>query len=182
MVYEILIPEGVEVNILSNEISVKGKLGELKRKFDLSGIKIAKEGNKLTLEAKTKRRKQKAYTGTVTAHIKNLVKGISEGYKYTLKVVYAHFPVNVSVEGKRIVIKNFIGEKNPRYADIVGETKVEVKGHEIFITGVDIEKVGQTAANIEQATRIKKRDLRVFGDGIFIVQKARPAEETKGEK
>lgn len=180
MVYEVLIPEGVQIDISGNDISVKGKLGEVKKTFDFNKIKITKEDKKLVLEPKSKLRKHKAYTGTITAHINNLVKGVNEGHQYKLKILYAHFPVNVSVNGNRVVIKNFVGEKSPRYANIVSNTKVEVKGHEIFVTGIDIEEVGQTAANIEQATRIKKRDLRVFGDGIFIVSKAQ-AIEAKSE-
>jgi len=182
MVYEVIVPDGVEVNVTENEISVKGKLGELKRSFDPRGVNIKKDNSKFVLTCKSVKRKNKALVGTTTAHMKNMIKGVTESYKYTLKIVYAHFPVNVSVEKDKVVIKNFAGEKSPRYADIVDDTKVTVKGHEIIVSNINIDKAGQTAANIEQATRIRKRDLRVFGDGIYITSKAKPAEKVEGEK
>ncbi|MEM3690235.1 MAG: 50S ribosomal protein L6, partial [Candidatus Micrarchaeia archaeon] len=63
-----------------------------------------------------------------------------------------------------------IGEKKPRVASIVGDTKVEVKGSEIFVSGVDKEAVGQTCANICSATCIRNKDSRVFQDGIYLVE------------
>jgi len=88
-----------------------------------------------------------------------------------MKVVYAHFPINVSVEGKLVVIKNFAGEKTPRHAHIFGDVKVDVKGQDIVLKGLDREEVGQTAANIETATKIRRKDIRVFQDGVYITSK-----------
>jgi large subunit ribosomal protein L6 len=87
-------------------------------------------------------------------------------------VVYAHFPIKVEVDkGKKIVkISNFLGEKLPRYASIVGDTEVRVEGDRIYIEGISKEDVGQTAANIRLATKIKKKDPRVFMDGIYVVR------------
>jgi len=48
---------------------------------------------------------------------------------------------------------------------------VEAKGENVTVSGIDKEKVGQTAANIERATKVKKRDIRVFQDGVYIVSK-----------
>jgi large subunit ribosomal protein L6 len=102
-----------------------------------------------------------------------MIKGVVEGFECKLKIVYAHFPIQVKVEGDKVLIINFLGEKKPRKAQIVGkETKVKVTSDEIIITGIDKEAVGQTAANIEQATRIKGYDPRVFQDGIYITVKA----------
>lgn len=109
---------------------------------------------------------------TFKAHINNMIKGVTEGFKYRLKVVYSHFPMTVKVQGDEVVIENFLGEKNPRRAKILPGVTVKVKGSEIEVEGIDKEAVGQTAANIEQATRITKWDRRVFQDGIYIVEKA----------
>jgi large subunit ribosomal protein L6 len=86
--------------------------------------------------------------------------------------VYSHVPVTVKVEGKRVLIQNFLGERSPRVAKIIGDTAVEVSGDEITVSGIDKEAVGQTARNIEQATSIKYRDLRVFQDGCYITERA----------
>jgi len=109
--------------------------------------------------------------GTFWAHIRNLIRGVTEGFEYKLKVVYAHFPIKLRVEGDEVIIENFLGEKHPRKAKIVGRVKVEIRGQEIIVKGIDKEECGQTAANLEQATKIKRLDPRVFQDGIYIVEK-----------
>jgi large subunit ribosomal protein L6 len=100
-----------------------------------------------------------------------MIKGVTNGFTYKLAIVYSHFPISVSVKKGFIEIYNFTGEKNPRIAKIVGNTSVEVKGKEIIVSGVNKEEVGQTAANIEQAARVKGRDIRIFQDGIYITEK-----------
>jgi large subunit ribosomal protein L6 len=72
---------------------------------------------------------------------------------------------------KRVVIENFMGEKAPRTARIVGDVEVEVSGDEITVKGIRLQDVSQTAANIEQATKVKGKDLRVFLDGIYVYEK-----------
>jgi len=100
-----------------------------------------------------------------------MMSGVAYGFQYKLKLVYSHFPIQVKVEGRTISIDNFLGERKPRSARIMGESSVVVQGDELVVTGIDKEEVGQTAANIEQATRIKGRDPRVFQDGIYLVEK-----------
>ena len=126
----------------------------------------------ILVDAESSRKEQKAMVGTFTSHINNLVTGVSEGFECKMTIVYAHFPMQVKVEGKTLIIGNFLGEKKPRVAKILGETKVKVTGNEVFISGINKEDVGQTAANIEQKTKIKRFDPRTFQDGIYIVQKA----------
>jgi len=87
-----------------------------------------------------------------------------------LKIIYAHFPVSVEIKGKEIMIKNFIGEKQPRRARIMGSTKVESKGTEMNLSGNSKEDIGQTFANIKSATKIRNRDSRVFQDGFYLVE------------
>ncbi|NCN38848.1 MAG: 50S ribosomal protein L6, partial [Candidatus Aenigmarchaeota archaeon] len=84
-----------------------------------------------------------------------------------MKIVYSHFPITVKVEGNKILVGNFIGEKIPRVARIIGDAKVEVKGQDIIITGLNKEDVGQTMSSIEQICRITKFDRRIFQDGVY---------------
>ncbi|NJE54829.1 50S ribosomal protein L6 [Thermococcus sp. 21S9] len=169
---EVEIPEGVEVTIEGNTVKVKGPKGELQRELKYPGVKIFTEDGKVVVYKEFPRKKDIAIARTFKAHIANMIKGVTEGFTYKLKVVYSHFPVTVKVQGDEVVIENFLGEKNPRRAKILPGVTVKVRGQEITVEGIDKEAVGQTAANIEQATRITKWDRRVFQDGIYIVEKA----------
>jgi len=167
---EIPIPEDVNVTI-DGEVKVKGPKGELSRKFNHSEISMAVEDDKVVLEVKFPKKKDKAMIGTVKAHINNMIRGVTEGFTYRMKIVYAHFPMSVKVAGDKVLIENFLGERHPRTARIVGDTEVQVRGDEVEVTGINKEHVGQTMANLEQATKIKGRDPRVFQDGIYLVSK-----------
>jgi large subunit ribosomal protein L6 len=100
-----------------------------------------------------------------------MIKGVTEGFEYKMSIVYSHFPMQTKVEGKTVVISNFLGEKKPRIAKIVGGTTVKVSGNSVVVSGINKEDVGQTTANIEQKTKIKRFDPRVFQDGIYVVEK-----------
>ncbi|MBP1911887.1 50S ribosomal protein L6 [Thermococcus stetteri] len=169
---EIKIPEGVEVTVEGNTVKVKGPKGELERELKYPGVQIFTEDGKVVIYKEFPRKRDVAIARTFKAHINNMIKGVTEGFKYKLKVVYSHFPMTVKVQGDEVIIENFLGEKNPRRAKILPGVTVKVKGSEIEVEGIDKEAVGQTAANIEQATRITKWDRRVFQDGIYIVEKA----------
>lgn len=169
---EAIIP--AEVNVEVNELTVKvsGPKGNLERRFETTqNIKIAKQENKIVVSSESERRDVKSLVGTVAAHIRNMIEGVTKGFVYKLKVVYSHFPVTVKLEGDKILIQNFLGERAPRVAKIVGNAKVEIKGQEITVTGINKDDVGQTAANLEQITRIKGYDRRTFMDGCYIVSK-----------
>ena len=168
---EIEIPEGVEVIIENNEVSVKGPNGEDSRKFTYPNVSINKEDDVVVLHTAFPKKKDKAMIGTTRAHLNNMIIGVTDGFEYHMKIVYAHFPMNVKVQNDVVVIDNFLGERHPRSAKIVGDSKVAVKGDEVTITGINKEHVGQTMANLEQATKIKGRDPRVFQDGIYLTSK-----------
>jgi large subunit ribosomal protein L6 len=180
---EIEIPEGVKAEVNGQIVKIEGEKGSLSKTYkNIFGVKIElveEDGkNKLKVSSESVERKKKAIVGAVIAHTRNMIKGVTEGYTATLKVLYSHFPVSLKVEGNKVLVQNFLGEKIPRESDIVGEdTKVEVNGQDVIVTGTDIEAVGQTAANMEIATKIRNKDRKVFMDGIFIVQK--PIGKTK---
>ncbi|WP_457751119.1 50S ribosomal protein L6 [Thermococcus sp.] len=169
---EVEIPEGVEVTVEKDVVKVKGPKGEVERELKYPGVQIFTEDGKVVVFKEFPRKRDIAIARTFKAHIANMIKGVTEGFTYKLKVVYSHFPMTVKVQGDEVVIENFLGEKNPRRAKILPGVTVKVMGSEVIVEGIDKEKVGQTAANIEQATRITKWDRRVFQDGIYIVEKA----------
>ena len=170
---EIDVPQGVTVTMTGATLTAKGQKGQVSREFRYPGISLKVNDGKVVVETTKDDKQTKATVGTYASHVKNIVTGVAEGYEYDMKIVYAHFPIQVKVEGKnKVSIGNFLGERKPRYADILGETKVNVAGDKVTVTGNNKEHVGQTAANIEQACRIKNRDPRVFQDGIYITKKA----------
>jgi len=166
------IPKGVEVIIENKRVKVKGPKGSLERDFSYARrIQILKEENEVIVRTYFAKRREKALVGTITSHIDNMIKGVTKGYRYWLKIVFTHFPVSVKVQGDKVIVENFLGEKAPRIAKIHGDVKVEIKGSDIIVEGIDLEAVAQTAANIEQATKVKEFDRRVFVDGIYIYKK-----------
>jgi large subunit ribosomal protein L6 len=172
---EIQIPEGVtaELNHKSRKLTVTGPKGTLVREFAHSRVSIAldEKENKIIVHCTLPRRQERALVGTWRAHINNMLKGVTEGFEYRMKIVYSHFPIKTRVKGKTFYIENFLGEKEVRTAQIVGDTEVKISGDQVILTGINIEDVGQSVANIEQSTRIKNYDPRVFQDGIYKVSR-----------
>ena len=172
-VEEVEIPEGVEVQIRdSAKIWVKGKLGELEKDLSHANVKLEVNSNKVIVKLLGKGRRAEALIGTIRSIVRNMMIGVTQGFMYKMKIIASHFPMSVKVKGDMVFIENFIGEKYPRKAKIVGAgTRVEVKGDDVIVKGIDKEAVGQTAANIELATRIRRKDPRKFLDGIYVYEK-----------
>jgi large subunit ribosomal protein L6 len=166
------VPEGATVSIDGPAIKVTGPEGNLERRMIHPMIKISLNDKEITFELKNGTKREKMMLKTFKAHLKNMVKGVTEKYTYKLKICSGHFPMNVSKEGNRLIVKNFLGEKVPRIANIIEGTEVEIKGNDIVVISHDKEKAGQTAANIEKSTRLTNKDRRRFQDGIFMVEKA----------
>ena len=168
---EINIRQGIKAFIEGTIIKAKGPKGENKRIFHYPKIEFFKQDNKLVLSFKKFTKNEKTMMGTISSHIKNLVKGVDRGFIYKLKICSGHFPIKVTVEGNNVVISNFLGEKIPRKAKIIPGVKVKVEDSEIILEGIDKEAVAQSSANIELATRITNRDRRIFQDGCYITSK-----------
>ncbi len=166
------IPDGVHVQLKDGQVVVSGKGATLQRSLSHPRVSIVVEGGEVKVRSEYPKRQDGALVGTYAAHVRNMIVGVTQGFTYEMKIVYSHFPVKATVKGPEFLIENFLGEKFPRRAAILGTTKVEVKGDQVVLTGPDIEAVSQTAANIEQATKIKGFDPRVFQDGIYITRKA----------
>ena len=166
------IPEGVNVTVDVIKVTVSGPLGQLHRELWYPGIAIKKTDSQIVVESAKQRREQLAIMGTFESHLKNMVTGVTKGFEYKMKTVYSHFPIQLKTEGNQLIIGNFLGEKRPRKANILGNTKVTVKGDQVIINGINKEEVGQTAANIQQATKIRRFDPRVFQDGVYLIERS----------
>jgi len=165
------VPEGVMAKLQGRTLSVKGKLGEAKKSFDKVNVNISVEGNSVVISPFSVKKKDNVIINTVSSIVNNMVTGVTKGYTYRLKVVYAHFPITVRTKGNQVLVENFVGERSPRVSQIVGDCKVTVEGDDVVVKGVSLEDVGQTAANVELATKIKRKDQRIFLDGVYIYHK-----------
>jgi large subunit ribosomal protein L6 len=176
-IYEqrITIPEDCQLTFEDKTVTVSGPKGSLSREFPEPQTTVRIEGSELIATTNIKRKRAKALVGTMIAHVRNIFIGLQHGYKYEMKIVYSHFPITVEVQGREVIIKNFIGERGSRKARVIGEVDIKTTEDEVIISGIDIEHVSQTAANIQLATKIRDKDRRVFLDGIYVIRK------TKGE-
>lgn len=168
---EIEIPQDVNVNIENGLLTVKGKAGEVKRNFTHSLVKVTKDSNKLLITTERPTKKEKAMVFTYKAHINNMIKGVTEPFKYELKICSTHFPMSVKFGNNELVVSNFYGEKHPRKLKVPSDIKLTVNDKIIEIESPNKELAGLVANNIEQLTRISNKDLRIFQDGIYIISK-----------
>ncbi len=167
---EIQIQSGVEVKAEGKTLTIKGKRGTTVKTIDLRLLDLKIESGKITIGL-TKNKKLQFKAGlaamALTTEITSAMKSTTEGIEKKMTIIFAHFPMSTEIKGKEFFIKNIFGEKVPRKAKIVGDTKVEVKGQDVKITGADKYDVGQTMTNIMHACHARGQDTRVFQDGIY---------------
>ncbi len=174
---EVDIPEGVTVTVNKHMLSFVGPLGKTYKSFRSIPVSVKVVENKVMLKAIGSKKRDYAILHTARSVIRNICEGLIIGYTIKMKVVYAHFPITVKVEGKKILIENFQGERAPRSTHIVGNTKVVPKGEDVILTGEVWTDITQTAANIELKTKVKNKDHRVFLDGIYAFEKKKGLEK-----
>ena len=167
----IQVPDGVEATIEGRKVTVKGAKGALTRDFSYVPISIESNGKTVRVWAEWPRKKEASLVGTIYSHIQNMITGVEKGFSYKLKIVFSHFPMSVKVQGKTVVIENFTGERRARRVKMIGDVKIKVQSEDVIVEGINLEDVSQTAANIEQATKVKKKDPRVFLDGIYVYER-----------
>jgi large subunit ribosomal protein L6 len=165
-------PDNVEMTLEGRKITVKGPKGTLVRDFAFAPVSIELEGKNIRVWAEWPRKKEASLVGTLRSHIENMITGVTKGFTYKLKIVFSHFPISVKLKDKIVLIENFTGERNPRKAKVVGNVQVKIQSEDIFIQGMDVEEVSQTAANIEQATKVKNKDPRIFLDGLYVYERS----------
>jgi large subunit ribosomal protein L6 len=168
----IQVPEDVKVTIERRKVTIKGAKGTLTRDFSYVPISLEiKDDKTIRVWAEWPRKKEASLVGTINSHIQNMITGVEKGFKYKLKIVFSHFPISVKVQDKMVLIENFTGERRARKAKIIGDVKVKVESEDVTVEGINLDDVSQTAANIEQATKVKKKDPRVFLDGLYVYER-----------
>ena len=165
------IPQEIKCSLNGNLLeSVKGNT-KLVKKFVLNNLTMSVNGSKIIISCKSAGRKDVANANSYVAHIKNIFRGLNQKFVYEMEICNVHFPMTAKVEKNHVSIINFLGEKVARSAKILEDTEVKIEGNKITVSSVDVEKAGQTAANIEKATTVTNKDRRIFQDGIFITKK-----------
>jgi large subunit ribosomal protein L6 len=182
---ELQIPEDVTAETDHLDLAVEGPNGSVSRRLWYPDVSVSVESvpaasdrgedsdtvEAVVIESDAEDAQTMSTIGTFESHVRNMFHGATEGWEYELEVFYSHFPMQVDVEGDEVVIENFLGERAPRRTGVHGDTEVRVSEEEITVSGPDIEAVGQTAADIEQLTRVTDKDVRVFQDGVYITGK-----------
>ncbi|KAL3234427.1 Large ribosomal subunit protein uL6B [Nakaseomyces bracarensis] len=173
------VPEGVTVNIKSRVVKVTGPRGTLVKSLkhiDVTFTKVSERLIKVTVHNGD--RKHVAALRTVKSLVDNLITGVTKGYKYKLRYVYAHFPINVNTidkDGKKFIeIRNFLGDKKVRLVPVRDGVDVEfstTQKDELVLSGNSVEDVSQNAADVQQICRVRNKDIRKFLDGIYVSHK-----------
>lgn len=164
------VPSGLTIEIKDGAVTVKGGAGTNIRRINDTLLVVKKDGDKISIEpVKEKSLAKKAMKAEVAFAklVKNDIEGAQKPYEIKMKVVFAHFPINLEVKGSDLYINNMIGERVPRISKIVGSTKIEAKGQDVKVHGPSLDDVSQTAANIRKACKIRNKDSRTFQDGLY---------------
>lgn len=165
------IPSGVTCQVENHILKCSKASISISRSVKFPNVAVSVSGNVLKFESEYGNKNQLKFIMSSIAHVKNLFNGLDKKFTYKLQACNVHFPMTLKVEKDKLIINNFLGEKKPRFAKILPNVVVEVKGVNITIVSHDKESAGQTAANMEKATKIRNRDRRIFQDGIYITEK-----------
>lgn len=165
------IPDKVKVRLVKHMLHVEGPIGKTHKSFRKIPVTVEIKDSNVLVKAQGTRKRDFSILNTASSIIRNMCQGVIDGYTIKMKIVYAHFPITVKTKDNQVLIENFQGERAPRIANIQGKTKVVPKGDDVTITGHVLTDVTQTAANIQQMTRVKGKDHRVFLDGVYVFEK-----------
>lgn len=168
---KIKIPQGITCVYENETLKCSSSSGSVERKLSTPDVEFKINDGEIVISCRKGNKNHYKKIKTFIAHIKNMFNGLNENFNYTLEICHVHFPMTVKVEGNRLSISNFFGEKKPRGAEIMPNVKVDIKGSKITVSSADKEAAGKTAANFERATKLKGRDRRIFQDGIYITSK-----------
>ncbi|KAI4152993.1 MAG: hypothetical protein LQ340_002581 [Diploschistes diacapsis] len=176
------VPDKVKVHIRSRIVTVEGPRGKLVKNLQHLAVGFSHPNrNTIIIEMHHGSRKNVATLRTVKTLIKNLITGVTKGFKYKMRYVYAHFPINVNIDTNNetglyeVEIRNFLGEKIVRKVVMRPGVNVEAsktQKDELHLFGNSLEDVSQSAADIQQICRVRNKDIRKFLDGLYVSEKS----------
>jgi large subunit ribosomal protein L9e len=169
------VPEECEASLSGKIFTFRGPMGELV--FDCTRFNFTFDflDGHIRIRVWHAGVDQASLVKTVESLIRNCVTGVCKGFSYTLKAAYNHFTINFEIEenGKVLVIRNFLGEKNPRRYRMLGGAKVRMSDQKdmIVVEGVSLPDVSQSAGAIQNACKARRLDSRVFLDGVYVIER-----------
>lgn len=171
----IKIPEGCNVTINKKLLTLEYNGKKISRDFVHVAFTMEYIDEHIRLSLWNSKRQERSKIVTCASHIKNMILWITKGYEYILKAAYVHFPISFDIQdnGKKILVKNFLGEKTSRVFNMLGESVVKIGSDKdtIVISGISLENVSHSAGNIQDRYRPKNFDNRKFIDGVYISAK-----------
>mmetsp|Transcript_25109 Transcript_25109/g.18908 ORF Transcript_25109/g.18908 Transcript_25109/m.18908 type:complete len:154 (-) Transcript_25109:38-499(-) len=143
------------------EMKIK-KQNTKRRKGQFLSVKIYNATKKMACSCKT-----------AASLVKNMITGVTRGYRYKMRLVHAHFPINAGIpkDGKSIEVKNFLGGKKVHKIPMLGGTICKMSAElkdEVIFEGIDNQMVSLTCAQISQSCKIGDKDDRKFLDGVYV--------------
>ena len=153
----IVLPPKTEASFAAGVMTVKGPLGELKKSFR-DDIKIMIENGAVTFAPADDTLLTQALWGTYASHVKNMIAGVNKPYEK--KLVIEGIGLKADVKGKELSLA--LGFSHPVAVSIPPDLKVTTEKNTIVVSGIDVEKVGQFAAQI----RALKKPEPYLGKGI----------------
>ena len=161
----ITIPAGVEINVNSNEVTVKGPKGTLTRQFSPL-IEIKVEGSEVNCVRANEEKHTKQLHGTTRALINNMIVGVSEGFKKELEIIGIGY--KAAVQGNKLVLT--LGYSHDINFDIEQGISVETPNPTtIIVTGIDKQRVGEVASQIRSYRKpepYKGKGIRYKGEHV----------------
>ncbi len=140
----ISIPDKVKVNIKDNSVQVRGPKGELEAPV-YEGIRVEIKDKEIQVHRDSDKKQIRAYHGLIRSLIDNHIKGVTEGYKKTLKMVGTGY--RVQKKGTNLTVT--VGLSHPVEIEAVEGINLDIEGNDtIYVSGIDKQKVGQVAADI----------------------------------
>ena len=138
------VPKGVEVNIASGQISVKGPLGTIVRAAD-PNVAVEMNGARLQCKALGNSRHANAMSGTMRALVANMIAGVTKGFEKRLTLVGVGFRAQAQGDKLNLALgfSHPVVHQMPKGIKVVTPTQTE-----IVITGIDKQLVGQVAAEV----------------------------------
>ena len=160
------IPENVNVNVENNVVTVKGPKGELSLEL-VKNIEVKVEENTVVVNTLKNDKFTHAMHGTTNANIKNMMIGVSEGYKKALEIVGVGYKFNV--QGNKLTVN--AGYSHPVVLEVPAGLEVkQINNTEIEIEGIDKIKVGEFAANVRKIRKpepYKGKGIKYAGERII---------------
>eukprot|EP01129_Flabellula_baltica_P003657 TRINITY_DN13412_c0_g1_i1.p1 TRINITY_DN13412_c0_g1~~TRINITY_DN13412_c0_g1_i1.p1 ORF type:complete len:192 (+),score=43.43 TRINITY_DN13412_c0_g1_i1:33-608(+) len=173
---KIKIVRGANVSVRSRVVTVTGPRGTLVRSFKHIQCDIRVVGKYIHVEIWLGQKLHRCSVGTIIGHLKNMMLGVTAGFHYKLRLVFAHFPMifKIDEENRIVTIDKYlggIGQKRVPIPDGVTVVRDEEQKESFDVFGNNIEDVSQFCARVSQSTQTRDKDIRKFLDGVYVIEK-----------